>query len=206
MYTSVYTSESARLCRNRNGDNWVRGIAFAFPVHASWISVRTVSYQIPNRRLGRLDFVWVPGTAMDEAWLFTQSTKCGTKSRGKREKEREACWKRTKGFERVCVCVCVQVYACLFWREDVHESCELLDKFEFKWIFRTRYTISITRVVNELQNSFEVNTCLSCVYIYIYIGEGKCYCDALRDTVFRTIWFVESQGSRYSILLMTSFS
>lgn len=30
-------------------------------------------------------------------------------------------------------------------------------------------------------------TPVSRVYIYIYIGEGKCYCDALRDTVFRTI-------------------
>lgn len=29
----VYTSESARLCRNRNGDNWVHDIAF--PVHTS---------------------------------------------------------------------------------------------------------------------------------------------------------------------------
>lgn len=170
MYTSVYTSESARLCRNRNGDNWVRGIAFAFPVHASWISVRTVSYQIPNRRLGRLDFVWVPGTAMDEAWLFTQSTKCGTKSRGKREKEREACWKRTKGFERVCVCVCVQVYACLFWREDVHESCaarvsltnsSLNEYFELDT--RSLLLASLTNYKIHLRL-----TPVSRVYIYIY--------------------------------------
>lgn len=43
----VYTSESARLCRNRNGDNWVHGIAFAFPVthFVMSLSVWAVSYR-----------------------------------------------------------------------------------------------------------------------------------------------------------------